>query len=92
MMVSRELLLFFAGIVVFFAWSLEINCRCKGCYMPSDVICNCNFVNSNMYADFCACKYLQAHDCILESRGHGKKSVLPASDQSLRELYGLQLF
>lgn len=92
MMVSPELLPFFTGIALGFALSLEINCRCKGCYMPSYVICNCNFVNSNIYADFCACKYLQAQNCILKSRGHGKAVLLPASQQSLHELYGLQLF
>lgn len=44
MMVSRELLPLCAGIVAFFALSLEIGCRRKGCGMPSYVIRNCNFV------------------------------------------------
>lgn len=90
-MVSRELLPFFAGTVLF-ALSLEMNCRCKGCCVPSYVICNCSFVNSNICAAFCARTYLQAQNRILESKRPRKSSLLPASDHSLQELYGLQLF
>lgn len=72
MMVSRELFPFFAGRVVFFSLSLEIVCRCKGCYAPRDGICDSGFVHGDVCADFCACHYLQAPNCVLESRRHGR--------------------